>query len=181
MEVYAIKITLLGMKPPVWRRFLVEREISLRQLHNVLQRVMGWSNAHLHQFVVNRQKQPERLALGEVIQRPGSKLLYEYDLGDGWQHELLLEQVLIGDESFQPVCVAGARNCPPEDCGGPYGYAELLHALQDARHPEHGYFLDWLGEDFDPEHFSLEEINLRMRRKRRPLAPSKRSSTAREQ
>jgi len=91
MEVYAIKVTLLGTRPPVWRRFLVERDIPLRQLHGVLQEVMGWWNAHLHQFVINGQKQSEKTKLGDVMSRPGASLLYEYDFGDGWQHEVLFE------------------------------------------------------------------------------------------
>ena len=128
MDICAIKVTLLGIAPPVWRRFLVEREITLRQLHKTLQRVMGWSDSHLHQFVFNRRKQSEGVLLSSLFVRPGTKLLYEYDFGDGWQHELLLEEMLTGDDSFRPTCVAGKGNCPPEDCGGPNGYAELLQA-----------------------------------------------------
>ena len=148
MEVYAIKVTLLGTSPPVWRRMLVPRDITLRNLHRTLQTVMGWTNSHLHQFVLQRQKfsdpryrvgtkvaDENRTTLGELIWTVGARLLYEYDFGDGWQHELLLEEVLLGDESFQQVCVAGKRCCPPEDCGGPQGFDELLEALQDANHP----------------------------------------------
>src|ERR1019366_434649 len=153
MDVCAIKVTLLGTKPPVWRRFLVEQDITLRQLHKTLQVVMGWTDSHLHQFVFNRRKQPDGILLGALFRAPGTKLIYEYDFGDGWQHEVLLEEVLLGDESFRPICLAGERNCPPEDCGGPYGYAELLQALRDPRHPEHNYFKHWLGEPFAPEHF----------------------------
>jgi hypothetical protein len=166
MDVYVIKVILLGTSPPVWRRFLVERNITLRQLHATLQTVMGWANSHLHQFVFKRQKQSDRTKLGEVIGTPGAKLLYEYDFGDGWQHELLLEQVLAGDETFQPVCVAGKRNCPPEDCGGPHGFAELLRAFQDPTHPEHEYIRQWVGEDFAPEHFGAAEINRKLRRRK---------------
>jgi pRiA4b ORF-3-like protein len=105
MDVYAIKVTLLGTRPPVWRRFLVERDITLHQLHRTLQVVMGWTNSHLHQFVFQKQKQSERTKLGDLIAAPGTTLLYEYDFGDGWQHELRLEEILIGDASFQKVCV----------------------------------------------------------------------------
>lgn len=91
--------------------------------------------------------------------------MYEYDFGDGWRHELLLEEVLLGDESFQQICVAGKRRGPPEDCGGPAGFAELLMALQDANHPDHEEVAEWLG-DFAPESFSVEEINRRLRRRR---------------
>lgn len=179
MHVYAIKVTLLGTNPPVWRRILVPGDITLRNLHRTLQTVMGWTNSHLHQFVGQRQglsdprsrvggKIPDenRTRLGDLIGTAGARLLYEYDFGDGWQHELLLEEVLLGDESFQQMCVAGKRCCPPEDCGGPQGFAELLTALQDAAHPRHDELCEWLG-DFDPESFSAEEINRRLRRRRK--------------
>lgn len=175
-EVYAIKVTLLDTRPPVWRRILVERDITLRNLHRTLQTVMGWSNSHLHQFVLPRhQNSPkhglstnvvhESARLGDLICAAGARLLYEYDLGDSWQHELVLEEVLLGDESFQQVCVAGQRCCPPEDCGGPQGFAELLRALQDADHPDHEDICEWLA-DFAPESFSKEAINLRLRRRK---------------
>ena len=107
-----------------------------------------------------------RTKLGELIETVGAKLLYEYDFGDSWQHELLLEEVLVGDETFQQMCVAGKRCCPPEDCGGPPGFAELLQALQDTNHPSHEEACEWLG-DFRPECFSAEEINRRLRRGRK--------------
>ena len=142
---------------------------------------MGWTNSHLHQFVFQRQKQSDQQKLGDLIDTQGTKLLYEYDFGDGWQHELRLEEILIGDASFQQVCVAGARACPPEDCGGPHGYAELLDAVRDATHPEHDSAREWLGEHFDPEHFAVVEINQKLRRRRnsvhqasrRPSTPSR--------
>jgi len=168
MKVYAIKVTLLGTEPPVWRRFLVERDITLGQLHSTLQIVMGWTNSHLHQFLLRKQKQSDRTKLGDLIGEPGGKLLYEYDFGDCWQHELLLEQILAADgESFQPMCVAGARSCPPEDCGGSYGFVELIGAVTDASHPEHDYLCEWLGDDFDAAHFSVDEVNRRLRARKR--------------
>jgi len=119
MEVYVIKVTLVGTKPPIWRRILVPREITLRNLHRTLQTVMGWTNAHLHQFVLPgtrnfglAQERGEKIAnenrttLGALLEFPGAKLLYEYDFGDSWRHELVLERVLVGDESFRQVCVA---------------------------------------------------------------------------
>jgi hypothetical protein len=179
MEVYAIKVTLLATRPPVWRRVLVHRDITLRKLHKTLQTVMGWTNSHLHQFVFQRQKYSDpkhgheagiidenRTRLGDVICTPGTRLLYEYDFGDGWQHELLLEEVLLGDESFRQICVAGERNCPPEDCGGPHGFAELLTAFQDASHPNHRHVREWLGEDFAPEYFAADEINQKLSRRK---------------
>jgi hypothetical protein len=177
VEVYAIKVTLLGTSPPVWRRILVPCDITLRNLHRTLQTVMGWTNSHLHQFVLPRQSNSHRkhglrtkivhesTRLGDLICTAGARLLYEYDFGDGWQHELVLEEVLLGDESFQQTCVAGQRCCPPEDCGGPQGFAELLKALKDADHPDREDICEWLG-DFVPESFSKEAINRRLRRRK---------------
>ncbi len=178
MEVYASKITLLGTRPPVWRRILVDGDITLSKLHRTLQIVMGWENSHLHQFVFPNQKKfaprlgsgtkivnESRTKLGDLICTAGARLLYEYDFGDGWQHELLLEEVLLGDQPFQQMCVAGERACPPEDCGGPPGFAEMLAALQDANHPEHEGICAWLG-DFTPEAFAKEETNRRLRRRK---------------
>ncbi len=179
VEVYVVKVTLLGTSPPVWRRILVPRDITLQHLHRTLQTVMGWTNSHLHQFVVQRQTfsdprsrvgtkvaNENRARLGELIWTVGASLLYEYDFGDGWQHELLLEEVLTGDESFQHICVAGKQCCPPEDCGGPQGFAELLNALRDANHPGHEEVCEWLG-DYVPESFSADEINRRLRRRKK--------------
>ncbi len=167
IQAYVIKVTLLGTKPLVWRRFLVERSITLGQLHRTLQVVMGWTNSHLYQFRFQQQKQSDGTTLGNLISHPGTKLWYEYDFGDYWQHELLLEEILAAEEPFERICVAGARSCPPEDCGGPNGYAELLSAVSDPSHPEHDFFLDWLGDDFDAEHFSVDEVNRRLRPRKR--------------
>jgi Plasmid pRiA4b ORF-3-like protein len=176
-EVYAIKVTLLGTRPPVWRRILVPRDITLRNLHRTLQVVMGWSNSHVHQFISRRSGLSEQrrsgnkitnenqTKLGELIATVGERLLYEYDFGDGWQHELSLEEVLLGDETFQQMCVAGKQCCPPEDCGGPQGFAELLQALDNPNHPSHHEAQEWLG-DFAAESFSVEEVNRRLRRKK---------------
>jgi hypothetical protein len=178
MEVYVVKVTLLDTRPPVWRRILVPRDITLQNLHRTLQTVMGWTNSHLHQFVLQRKgfsdtrsiaktkvANENRTRLGELIWAMGASLLYEYDFGDGWQHELLLEEVLTGDESFQQICVAGMRCCPPEDCGGAEAFAELLETLQDANHPGQEDVVEWLS-DFDPEAFSVDEINRRLRRRK---------------
>ena len=179
MEVYAMKVTLLGTSPPVWRRVLVDRDMTLRDLHLTLQAVMGWENSHLHQFVLPRRwnRNPQRdfctkivnesrTRVGDVIGTAGERLLYEYDLGDGWRHELRLEDVLLGDESFQPMCVAGERCCPPEDCGGPQGFAAMLAALRNASDSSHEEVCEWLG-DFDPASFSADEITRRLRRRRK--------------
>jgi len=132
MEVYVVKVTLLGTRPPVWRRILLPREITLRNLHRTLQAVMGWTNAHLHQSILpdtrnfglgrgfgGKVGNENKTTLGSLPEFPGAKLLYEYDFGDCWRHELMLERVLVGDESLRQMCVAGEQQCPPEDWGGP--------------------------------------------------------------
>ncbi len=99
-----------------------------------------------------------------VLQEPKDKIIYEYDFGDSWEHELLLEKVLAPDPAIRyPICVTGKRACPPEDCGGIWGYAELLEALASPNHPEHASMLEWAGDDFDPEAFDLEAVNSMLR------------------
>ena len=177
MEIYQVKITLRNTQPRIWRRVLVPRNVTLVKLHRVLQRAMGWTDSHLHRFVYGRGRHfnlgfglPSKVTaenktkLGDVLSAPGDRLLYEYDFGDGWQHDVLLEQVLSHEDSFLPVCVAGERACPPEDCGRPHGFAELLNILRNPDHPEHADRLEWLGDDFDPEHLDLTEINQKLSR-----------------
>jgi len=179
MEVYVIKVTLLETRPPVCRRILVPREITLRNLHRTLQTVMGWTNAHLHQFVLpgtgnfglrqgfgGKIGNENRTTLGALLKFPGAKLQYEYDFGDCWRHELVLEGVFVGDESFRQMCGAGQRKCPPEDSGGPQGFAELLKAFEQEAYPEHKSAREWLGDDFAPGSFEPDEIHRKLRRGR---------------
>ena len=145
-------MTLKGIKPPIWRRFLVPGDYDLGKLHEVLQIVMGWTNTHLHQFLkggvyysdprfglddedpdVQNEK---RFTVRELLPAVGSKLEYEYDFGDSWVHAIVVEKIAPPDASVAlPVCLKGVRACPPEDCGGVWGYAELLDALA-VRHAE---------------------------------------------
>lgn len=177
MKIYQIKITLLGIQPAIWRRLLVPADTTLRKLHRTVQIAMGWTDSHLHQFRLERQRfsgpQYERdsgllgknkTKLCDVVRIPGNSFLYEYDFGDGWQHKLLLEEVLERDDPFRPICVAGERRCPPEDCGGPPGFAELREVLHDPTHPRHDEMLEWIDGDFDPEYFDLTKVNRRLSR-----------------
>jgi hypothetical protein len=126
------KATLKGIRPPIWRRFQVPNDITLYKLHLVLPDVMGWFNSHLYQFVIHGTcygdpdldfepgANARRVRLWQVLPQPKTRFLYEYDFGDGWQHEVVLEKVLPPVEGVRyPVCLEGARACPPEDCGGP--------------------------------------------------------------
>ena len=171
--VYQIKVTLQGSKPPIWRRIQITSDITLVQLHRILQRVMGWEGSHLYQFVMGGIAYGDTGMVGEwdvedartvtlaaLVRGEKSKLLYEYDFGDSWEHELLVEKILPRDEGKRyPVCLTGQRACPPEDCGGIWGYASFLEAIRDPEHPEHDEMLEWVGGEFDPDIFDLDEVN----------------------
>ena len=175
--IYQLKVTLENIKPPIWRRILVPSNINLGQFHLVLQIAMGWTNSHLHQFTVGRtiygrvddemgldfgldQEDENQYTLADLLNREKSWLRYEYDFGDSWSHKVLLEKKLPYDQTIKLAkCVKGKRACPPEDCGGIWGYAELLEVLKDEEHPEHEEMVEWLGGEFDPEEFNPEEIN----------------------
>lgn len=176
--VYQFKVTLKDIHPPIWRRFQVNSNITLYRLHLVLQAVMGWENCHLYQFAIrgNCYSDPEfgsecansrRVKLWQVLTRPRMKFFYEYDFGDCWMHEVVLEKILEPADGMRyPVCLAGARACPPEDCGGPSGYMTLLGILSDPAHERYEEMVDWVGGEFDPEAFDIEGINQQLRRLR---------------
>jgi hypothetical protein len=173
VPLYQIKITLAWSKPPIWRRVIVRADTPLDLFHHVIQRAMGWDDAHLHRFIVGRTSYgtPDRemgdemldegdYTIAELAPRARKKFQYEYDFGDSWSHELLVEKILPRDPAFKhPVCVAGANACPPEDCGGIPGYYEMLSALANPRHPCHAERMEWIGGEWDPEWFDLDEIN----------------------
>ena len=174
-SIYQIKVTLNGSKPPIWRRVLVPENITLSKLHSVIQIAMGWYDCHLHLFQINQQsygypadddyldtrkKSETRYRLNKLINTKGQIFTYEYDFGDGWLHTILLEKILPIEEGHSyPVCIKGKGACPPEDVGGIWRYQISLEAMADPDHEEHANFLEWYGENFDPEAFSLEEVN----------------------
>ena len=178
--VYQIKITLKDSKPPIWRRIQVAGDISLASLHWVLQYVMGWENSHLHQFIIDDEEyssheyelqdfkdetlDEEKFRLNQLVASEGAKFVYQYDFGDDWEHVLVVEKILADQKTDHPVCLAGARACPPEDCGGIWGYGELLQAVRDPKHKEHKELLDWAGGRFDPEALDLDAINKKLRK-----------------
>jgi hypothetical protein len=176
--IYQIKVTLKGSKPPIWRRMQVAGETTLAQLHRILQRVMGWEGYHLYQFVVGGREYGDpsileemegedarRVTLATLVRGEKDTFLYEYDFGDSWDHELLIEKVLPFEAGKRyPVCLTGKRACPPEDCGGIWGYAGFLDAIQDPQHPEHEEMLAWVGGEFDPEAFDVDEVNRELQR-----------------
>jgi len=191
-KIYQLKMSLRDSQPLIWRRVLVPEDFTLRQLHRVLQYVMNWEDYHLHEFTIGGNRygipDPEWTFLGrkvlsdqsvqlhEVLHRVGQKFLYLYDFGDGWKHDLRVEAILSADpQTRYPLCVAGARSGPPEDCGGIWGYGDFLEALHNPDHPEHAEMLEWIGGRFDPESFSLEDINAKLKSKFRQKTKRKAS------
>jgi len=185
--VYQIQISLKGFKPKIWRKVLIPSDLSLSDLHSVIQAVMGWTNSHLHQFIQygTFYSEPQQeiwddmdaedytdLRVSDLLHREKDTLVYEYDFGDSWEHQIVLEKVLpkTGDTQL-PVCLKGKMNCPPEDCGGVWGYAEMLEILKQPDHEEYGSYIEWLGEEFDPEYFDIDAVNQLLRGMRRFIKP----------
>jgi hypothetical protein len=180
MDCFQIKVTLMQVRPAVWRILLVPDTITLRQLHRILQIVMGWGDSHLHRFVIDHRRtgtkpsqsdsqvlNDETVSLHNTVALLKSRFLYyEYDFGDNWVHELQVENAVSQIGAQRLCCIGGERCFPPEDCGGPIGYQELLKVLQDPRHSDHEEMLEWVGGSFDPEMFDLESVNKRPRRSR---------------
>ncbi len=166
-----LKITLLYTKPPIWRRIIVQDNRTLRDLHRIVQIAMGWDDGHLHAFREkrsSREELPQSRHLTDVFARKGAKVIYEYDFGDSWEHEIKLEKAEPFDPSRpEPLCLAGELACPPEDCGGTPGYYAILEALRNPADPESEELLDWVGEGFDPEAFDAAAVNRVLRGGRR--------------
>ena len=172
---YQLKVTLNGAKPPIWIRILVPNDIQLGKLHIVLQVLMGWTNSHLHQFVSGRTfygiqddefsfemevEDENKYKLNQLLISEKDSFKYEYDFGDGWEHKIVLEKILPYEKDKQlPRCIKGKRACPPEDCGGIWGYQELLDILKNPEHTEYEDMVEWLGGEFDSEAFSISETN----------------------
>jgi hypothetical protein len=179
-KIYQIKVTLRDSQPPIWRRILVRSTTTLTKLHRILQRVMGWEDAHLHRFTIQgerygvpdeedagpRKTRDERkYKLSDVMAGEHSQCTYLYDFGDNWEHILEIEETLPAEEGVRyPLCFAGDRACPPEDVGGIPGYENFLEAIANPNHPEHEEFLEWIGGKFDPEAFDRNEINQKLQK-----------------
>jgi len=170
--VHQLKITLLEVDPPIWRRVLVPSPITLGDLNFILQAAMGWTNSHLHQITIGGvdYSDPQfemddvvdefAVTLAEVAPAEGFRFNLLYDFGDDWDHEVVVEKILPRKSGQRlPCCLAGERSCPPEDCGGPLGYQELLEAIEDPKHEEHEAMLELFGGSFDPEAFDLNGMN----------------------
>ena len=172
-KVYQIEVSLRDIRPPIWRRLEVHSDMTLEKLHLILQVAMGWANYHLHQFTIGRivygqphpdydfeVKDEKKVKLYQIVPKDNFKFTYEYDSGNQWEYEILIEKILpVEKGKHYPFCVKGKRTCPPEDVGGPWGYAEFLEIVQNANHPEHDDMLEWVGGEFNAEQFNIEFVN----------------------
>jgi hypothetical protein len=187
-QIYQFKITLKDIKPPVWRRIQVPETYTFWDLHVAIQDVMGWLDYHLHEFEIIHPATGMKVDIGipdedfaldtEVL--PGwkqkiadyfsienPKAEYTYDFGDNWRHEIKLEKILPRENSVKyPLCIDGKRACPPEDCGGTWGYENFLKITMNPRHERYEEMLEWIGGEFDPEHFDSREVHFDNPKKR---------------
>jgi hypothetical protein len=185
---YHLEVTLEATEPRIWRRLQVPANANLGWLHAVIQVAMGWTNSHLHQFRAGEalysdlknnyaefEGDPEILdenkaTLQQLAPREKDMLVYEYDFGDSWIHELTVEKIVDPDPAAAAVakCLDGARACPPEDCGGVWGYADLLKIIKNPKHKERKSMMEWLGREFDPVAFNLAKANTWLRKLKWP-------------
>ena len=180
-HIYQFKAALKNVAPPVWRRIQIADTATFWELHVAIQNAMGWEGYHLHCFeFLEKGKRvgihigiPDeeigdwgdeffcgwRVKLSDWFKKEGDKCRYDYDFGDGWEHVVFLEKISPRDKGTKyPRCIAGKRACPPEDCGEPWGYAELLKIIKDSRHLGYKDMMEWLGAPFDPEAFDCNDV-----------------------
>ncbi len=176
---YELKVELQEIEPPIWRVLQVPSRASLLRLHRILQRAMGWTNSHLHLFEVDGKRYGEpsmewdievldsrKMTLEKIFSKGTTSFVYEYDLGDSWRHKITLLGTMEVEGEEKSGCTAGARACPPEDCGSTMGYYELLVALSDPGHKEHDAMLEWVGDKFDPNAFDAAAVDRALKRLR---------------
>ena len=175
--VYQFKVTLKGTRPPIWRRIHVPESYTFWDLHVAIQDAMGWEDYHLHEFEVVSPSTGSKVSIGipsedswtEILREDNQKIkdyftmdnrsaAYVYDFGDNWEHTVTLEKTLPREDVAYPLCTGGKRACPPEDCGGIWGYEELVEVLKNPDHEEYEDMMSWVDEDFDSEYFNEKEV-----------------------
>jgi hypothetical protein len=202
-QVYQFKVSLLEITPPIWRTIQVPETYSFWELHVALQDAMGWLDYHLHLFRMSKPGTDEvakigipdddpfegdepilpgwEVSIAAYFPRAGVVARYDYDFGDGWEHEITLEAIVPRRKGEKyPLCLGGARACPPEDCGGVGGYEDLLAVIRDPSHEQHERMLEWLGGRFDPEKFDPKKVTFDDPAKRWQLAFGQRVRPARQ-
>ncbi|RLF60074.1 MAG: plasmid pRiA4b ORF-3 family protein [Thermoplasmata archaeon] len=178
-EIYQFKILLNRSKPPIWRRIQVPETYTFWDLHVAIQDSFGWDDYHLHEFEIVSPKLDRIVNIGLPDDEFGEEILteqkekirdyfsmdnnssrYTYDFGDNWEHIITLEKILPRkNEETYPICIKGRRACPPEDCGGMWGYEEFIEAMLDPKHEKHKELMEWYGRDFDPIYFNKDDIS----------------------
>jgi len=169
--IFQLKIELKDSKPKIWRRIQVNSDISLNELHHIIQISMGWTNSHLYSFIVDnveftvKEYDDDDVKYADARKYNLEKLKidgpfeYLYDFGDYWEHEITVEKKIEGKKLLNPICLEGERRCPPEDVGGTHGFEEFLEIMKDKSHPERESYIEWYGSVFDPTHLDLDQIN----------------------
>lgn len=174
-----LKVELQGIEPPIWRVIRVSSRTSLLKFHSILQRAMGWNNSHQYLFEVDGERYGEpsadwgfevrdslKMTLERIFSDGNTSFLYEYDLGDSWWHEITLLGKVDTEGEGKPRCIAGARACPPEDCGGVMGYYHLLVALSAPDFEDHDTMGEWVGDKFDHDAFDVAAADRALKRLR---------------
>ena len=194
-QILQLRITLLSTDPEIWRRIQVPRKYSFWDLHVAIQDSMGWFDCHLHMFNLTKPYGKKPIIIGLPVEyefssdqnilpgwetpissyltEPGMAIQYEYDFGDSWHHEVLLESIQIKEKGAKyPKCLAGERACPPEDCGGIIGFEDLLEVIKDTKNEEYEETMEWLGGSYLPEYFEPLKVKFDNPTKRLNLALS---------
>jgi hypothetical protein len=180
-RIYQFDVSLLDIKPRIWRRLLIPGNLTLAQLNQVIQSAFGWTDSHLHEFTIGADrygmadiddmdaevKDEKKFTVAEVLKDSVSEFEYEYDFGDGWCHRVVVKGIIDATPANDsPQCVAGKNACPPDDVGGPGGYEMFLKSMADPEDDEHSEYLDWYGGPFDPKAFDIDAANALIRRLR---------------
>lgn len=180
--VYQLRVELAEIQPVIWRTLWVPGTIKLSRLDRVIQSAIGWTNSHLHEFMIDGRRygvvdvdgfdegellDDRKFTLGKVLGSLMHEFMYEYDFGDGWRHHITVQHRLAANEyNNWPVCIAGENAGPPEDVGGSYGFAGFVRIMSDPTHEEHLDMWRWHGGPFDPRGFDISAVNNRIRRLR---------------
>ncbi len=185
-QVLQLKVTLVETSPAIWRQIQISSDCTFWGLHVAIQDAMGWTDSHLHMFELAGKRGSKAHCFGipdddgdlevrpgwefsvsKFLKAKGDKARYLYDFGDCWDHDVILEELLPAlPKTAYPRCIAGERRCPPEDCGGVYGFENFLKIMKNRRHKEHKEMVDWAGGEFDPEEFNAADVHFEDPRKR---------------